>query len=140
MLIHNDIYAWEGWGGKLRLGSGSCRLLLYDLGKSDDTKKGVVHLKPFIAVISDIPESEMSVKSCTSHIATCVARDFRIDHHRMVWVEYYPASAYGKKKPHLIPEKFEAVEFEWHEDRAVHPRWRPLNPRLEEILRDLMTE
>ena len=59
MLIHDDICSWEGFGGKLRLGSGKCRLQIFDLTAGG--KKGLAHLKPIIVVVSDIPESKMSV-------------------------------------------------------------------------------
>lgn len=139
MLIHDDIYSWEGWGGKLKLGSGSCRLRIYDLTKGNE-KKGLAHIRPVIVIVSDIPESKMSVKSCVSHVATCVVRDFRIDWHRMLWVEYYPASTYGIADEHLIPERFDMVEFEWHEDSALHPKWRPPAPQMAENLKTLISE
>jgi hypothetical protein len=126
MLIRDIIYSWRGWGGKFNLGSGMCRLQIYDLSKGDS--KGIAHLRPIIVMVSDIPESNMSVRSCASHIATMVSRDFKIDPHRMLWIEHYPRKTYGKKNEHVIPESFEAVEFEWHEDSAVKPKWRILQP------------
>ncbi|MGD8970285.1 MAG: hypothetical protein PVG01_02675, partial [Desulfobacterales bacterium] len=72
MLIHDDIFAWEGFGGRLRLGSGKCRLRIIDLGKG--RHKGLAHLRPYIVVATDVPESRMSVRSCVSHIATSVAK------------------------------------------------------------------
>lgn len=139
MLIHDDIYSWEGWGGKLKLGSGSCRLRIYDLTKGN-TKKGLAHIRPVIVIVSDIPESKISVKSCVSHVATCVVRDFRIDRHRTLWVEYYPASTYGMNDELMIPERFDTVEFEWHDDSAMHPKWRPLNPQMAENLKNMIEE
>ncbi|WP_207681586.1 hypothetical protein [Desulfonema magnum] len=136
MLIHDDIYSWEGWGRKLRLGSGSCRLRIYDLKKTG--AKGLAHLRPIIIVVSDVPESKMSVKGCSSHVATCVTREFNIDPHRMLWVEYYPAKTYGAEGKHFIPEKYDNVEFVWHDDKAIHPKWRPLNPQMQNVLKELM--
>ncbi|OEU60404.1 MAG: hypothetical protein BBJ57_11725 [Desulfobacterales bacterium PC51MH44] len=138
MLIHDGIYSWSGWGGRLSLGSGKCRLRIYDLKKSD--AKGLTHLRPIIVVVSDVPESSMSVRSCTSHIATLVAKDFNLDPHRMLWIEYYPEKTYGVGDVHVIPEKFDAVEFTWHEDNAVQPKWRSLKPPLLDTIRELISD
>ncbi len=87
-------------------------------------------MRPMIVIVSDIPESGMSVRSCAGHIATMVTKDFHIDPHRMLWIEHYPAKAYGEKNELIIPESFDAVEFEWHEDNAIKPKWRVLRPPL----------
>ena len=85
MLIYDDIYSWEGWGGRLRLGRGKCRLRIYDLDK--DSSKGLTHIKSTIVVVTDIPDSGVSVRSCAPHVATVVSREFNIDPHRMIWVD-----------------------------------------------------
>jgi len=126
MLVRDIIYSWKGWGGKLNLGSGLCRLRIYDMTK--DAAKTVAYLRPVIVIVSDVPESKMSVRSCAGHIATMVSRDFKIDRHRMLWIEYYPKKTYGEKNEHVIPETFEVVEFEWHDDNAIKPKWRTLKP------------
>ena len=138
MLIHNDIYEWQGWGGKMKLGSGKCRLRIYDMRKGD--QKGLSHLKPIVVIISDVPESRMSVKSCTGHIATGVTKDFKIDPHRMLWIEYYPERVYGVGGTHRIPEEYELVEFVWHEDKAIQPKWKRLNPTMIEMVKSLIAE
>jgi hypothetical protein len=136
MLIHDDIFSWSGWGGRLKLGSGRCRLRIYDLKEGD--KKGLMHLRSIIVVISDVPGSNMSVKSCTSHIATLVAKEFKIDPHRMLWIEYYPENRYGADEIKVIPERFDAVEFTWHEDNAIQPKWRALKPPLLDEIKKLV--
>ena len=136
MLIHDDIFSWEGFGGKLRLGSGKCRLRVFDLSKRE--KKGLSHLKPIIVVVSDIPESRMSVRSCAGHIATSVTQAFHIDPHRMVFVEYYPSVTYGQKNDHHIAERYDVVEFVWHDDKAMHPKWRALKPPLLDVVKKQM--
>lgn len=136
MLIHDDIFSWSGWGGRLKLGSGRCRLRIYDLKEGD--KKGLMHLRSIIVVISDVPGSNMSVKSCTSHIATLVAKEFNIDPHRMLWIEYYPENRYGVDEIKVIPERFDAVEFTWHEDNAIQPKWRALKPPLLDEIKKLV--
>ena len=137
MLIYDDIYIWDGWGGALRLGSGRCRLRIYDLRKGSNNE--LTHLRPVIVVVSDVPESEMTVKSCASHIATRVIKDFNIERQRMLFVEYYPATRYGEKGEHVIPERFDAVDLVWHGDKAVHPKWRALTPPLLDIVRRFAT-
>lgn len=138
MKIYDDIYEWEGWGGQMKLGSGKCRLRIFDLKKG--RKKGVSLLYPFIALVSDVPDSKMSVRSCISHIATCVARDFNLDPHRTVWVEYYPARTYGAHNEYTIPEKFERVDLTWNADLAIQPGWRPLKPEMHELVKDMVEE
>jgi hypothetical protein len=136
MLIHDDIFSWRGWGGKLMLGSGKCRLRIYDLKK--DNKKSLMHLRPIIVVVSDVPGSKMSLRAATSHIVTLVAKEFNLDPHRMLWIEYYPENKYGIDGKHVIPEKFDAVEFTWHEDKAIQPRWRTLKPPLLDEIKKLL--
>ena len=120
MLVHDGIYAWEGFGGKLRLASGRCRLRIYDLTR--DAAGGPAHLRPLIVIVSDVPESRMSVRSCAGHIATSVARDFKIDPHRMMYIEHVPASTYGEYQERIILEKYEAVDFNWTEGGAIQPK------------------
>ena len=136
MLIHDDLFSWEGWGGELKLASGRCRLLIFDLRKGDI--KGLSHLRPVIVIVSDVPESGMSIKSCAGHLATKVVETFHIDSARMLFVEYYPAVTYGEDGKNTIPERYEAVEFTWIENKAIQPKWRTLKAPLLEIVRELM--
>ncbi len=136
MLIHDDVFVWQGFGGQLRLGSGKCRLRIFHLGKT--APNGLSYLRPFIVVASDIPESRMSVKSCAGHIATSVAKAFDIKPNRMVFVEFYPRTTYGPQDENVIPERFDAVEFTWLGDKAVHPKWRALEPLLLDTVREFM--
>jgi hypothetical protein len=136
MLIHDDIYNWEGWGGQLRLASGKCRLRIFDLKRGN--QKGLAHLRPMIVVVSDVPGSRMSVRSCSGHIATSVAREFKINPHRMLFIEYYPETVYGEHKEHVIPEKYDVVDFNWHEDKAIEPKWRTIKPPLLDVIKALV--
>ena len=138
MLIHDGIYAWEGFGGKLKLGSGRCRLRIYDLSK--DTSQRLAHLRPVIVIVSDVSDSRMSVRSCAGHVATSVSRDFKIDPHRMLYVEYYPESVYGEKRDRVIGEKYEAVDFNWTEGGAIQPKWRTLQPPLLEVIKHIVSK
>jgi len=128
MLIYDDIFNWKGFGGKLKLASGKCRLKIYDLSK--DQTDGLVHLKPLLVIAIDHPESKMSVRSCSSHIATMVSEKFHIAPSRMQFVEYYPQKTYGKDGKRAIPEMFEIVDFTWKEGLAIHPVLRPPAPPL----------
>jgi hypothetical protein len=136
MLIHDGIYGWEGFGGKLKLASGRCRLRIYDLTK--DASGKLSHLRPMIVIVSDVPQSRMSVRSCAGHIATCVSRDFKIDPQRMRYIEYVPASVYGERQERLIPEKYEAVDFNWTEGGAIQPKWRTLQPPLVYVIKAIV--
>ena len=136
MLIHDDIFEWEGFGGPLKLAHGKCRLRIYDLNQSPS--EGLAHLKPYIAVVSDVPGSPMSVRSCISHVATQIAKQFNLARQRIHYIEYYPARTYGQNDEHTIPERFETVEFVWHENKALHPTWKAVDVPLLEILKELI--
>ena len=136
--IFDDIFKWEGWGGKLRLGSGRCRLRIYDLTKGNINN--IKHLHPIIVVVSDVPGSKLSIRSCAGHIATSVTRDFNIDHHRMLFVEYYPEASYGAKRELVIPERFDAVDFSWQEEKAIQPKWRGIKPAMKDIISKLIND
>jgi len=134
MLIYDDIYSWEGWGGPLRLASGKCRLRIFDLKKEN---KGLTHLRPIIVIASDVAESRMSVRSCCGHIASSVSKEFNIKPHRMMFIEYYPQTVYGERQEHLIPEKYDLVDFNWKIDKAIEPKWRALQPPLLDVIKAL---
>jgi hypothetical protein len=136
MLIYDDIFNWKGFGGKLKLASGKCRLKIYDLSK--DQADGLVLLKPIVVIARDHPESKMSVRSCSSHIATMVSQQFHVAPGRMQFVEYYPQKTYGKGGKNLIPEMFETVSFSWKDNLAMHPRLRPPSPPLLKRLLELL--
>ncbi|CAB1079250.1 hypothetical protein D1AOALGA4SA_6965 [Olavius algarvensis Delta 1 endosymbiont] len=136
MLIYDQVYSWEGFGGVLRLASGKCRLQIFDLEKEDRT--GLAHLRPMIIIASDVADSRMSVRSCCGHIATGVARDFNIKPDRMMFIEYYPRTVYGEQQDHVIAEKYDVVDFKWHEDKAILPKWRALKPPMLDTVKSLM--
>ena len=129
MLIFDDIFSWQGFGGVFQLAAGKCRLRIFDLMKNDHNN--VMLLKPLVVVVSDLPDGgskykSISVRSCAGHIATSVIDRFDLDPHRMIYVEYYPASSYGDRNQHLMQAKYEMVDFVWHDRKALHPKWRPL--------------
>ncbi len=137
MLVHDDILTWQGFGGLLDLASGQCRLRIFDLSKAKDST--VTHLKPMVVVVSDLPGDgpqfkKMSVRACASHIASTVAQRFKINPQRMVFVEYAPSSSYGEHDQHRVSAKFDIVDFTWHSDKALHPKWRPLESPLVDIV------
>ena len=136
MKIYDDIFVWDGWGGLLKLASGKCRVKIFDLKKGESD--AVAFLKPIIVVISDVPDSKMSIKSCSSHIATRLTQKFNIDPSRMLFVEYYPSIDYGEKNQYHISEKYELVEFKWQEDRALAPKWRILKPPMLDVVKNLL--
>jgi hypothetical protein len=136
VLIYDDIYSWEGFGGILRLASGKCRLRIFDLKKGD--QRGLAHLRPIIIIVSDVADSQMSVRSCCGHIATGVTRDFNIKPDRMMFIEYYPRTVYGEQQDRVIAEKYDVVDFNWREDKAIHPKWRALKPPMLDIVRELV--
>ena len=143
MLLHDDIFAWKGFGGVLALASGRCRLRIFDLGKAEGAK--VRPIKPIVVVVSDLPTDsaafkKLSVRSCAGHIATCVSRDFSIDPHRMLYLEYQPASTYGEHDEHTIVATLDVVDFQWLDSKALHPKWRPLNPPMREAILELIAE
>lgn len=136
MMIYDDIFSWDGWGGKLRLASGKCKLRIYD--ESRNQSSGSVLLRPIVVISKDIGKESMSIRSCSGHIATLVTQRFGIDPRRMLWVEYYAASEYGIGKVHKIPERFDIVEFKWHDGKAIEPRWRPISPMMLDTVRKMV--
>ncbi len=136
MLIHDGIFEWPGFGGKLRLSSGRCRLRIYDLSTGGAT----AYLRPMVVVVSDVPDSRLSVRSCAGHVATCVSREFRIRPARMLYVEHTPPSVYGPQGERAVAEKFDAVDFEWTEGGAIRPKWRALQGPVLERLQKLIVD
>jgi len=128
MLIFDDVFSWEGFGGRLKLAHGCCWLRIYDLDLGSAAK--LAHLKSKVVVAWDHPESRLSVRSISGHIATHVARIFEIDPQRMQFVEYHPEVVYGRRPPRVIPHSFEAVDFVWKNQMALHPTLRPVEPSL----------
>ena len=136
IVIYDDIFSWEGFGGKLRLASGKCWLRIFDLKK--DSGKGLDYIRPIIAVVSDVPGSNITIKSCSGHIATTITGKFNIDPTRMLYVEYYPAVVYGENNEKTIPERYDAIEFTWHGEKAIKPKWRTLKPPLVDLIKGLI--
>lgn len=141
MRIYDGLYTWDGWGGKMKLASGRCRLRLFDLKKGSEGE--VTHLKRFVAVVSDIPfekqgPNQLTVKSCAGHIATNVVKNFSIDPARMLWIEYYPEEPESKKLRYPVPERFDEAEFSWNERGATNVRWKTPSPATVELVKKLL--
>lgn len=141
MVQFDDIFSWEGFGGKYRLAAGQCRLRIFDL--QHHKHQNVTPLKPLVAVVSDLPDEnpklkKLSIRSCASHIATTIVDRFHIDPHRMVYVEYYAPSSYGDHNQFTIQAKYDAVDFIWHDNLALHPKWRSLNEPLVYVVAELI--
>jgi len=136
-ILYNDVFKWDGFGGKLNLMSGDCKLCIFDL--RSDTK--INQLKQFIVVLTDteadkksLGSTKMTIKSCSAHIATKVTKQFNISPSRMLWIEYYPLSTYGINNEKIIPERFDKIEFTWKDGLAFHPVIAPVsNPLLKMI-------
>jgi len=139
LIVYDDIFEWEGWGGRLKLANGRCRLRIYDLNRLG--QKEVLHLRPMVVVASDLPregmmKGEVSVRSAAGHIATVVSRKFSIHPARMQFVEFTPRETYGKNNEYIIAPAFDAVEFTWQDGLALFPRIKPLDPALIAILKE----
>lgn len=135
--IYDDRFCWKGWGGRLRLGSGVCRLRIFDLTKQE-ADDHLSHLKPIVVVASDTDEGSMSIRSCASHIATQIVEHFNISPSRMLYIEYAPSRWYGESDEHHISEVFDSVVFTWRENRAINPRWQPLSPSVTRMVKNLL--
>ena len=85
-------------------------------------------------------DSKMTVRSCCSHIATKVAKAQAIPPHRMQLIEHYPQVVYGEGGKQQIPLKFDVVELVWEGDKALHPKWRPLEGPLFDFLANQYSE
>lgn len=134
MLIYDDTFEWEGFGGKLKLVSGKCRLRIIDRRTPDDK---VAIVRPILVVVSDLSdEGGISVKSCSGHIATRITEQFNINPSRMFYIEYYEQTIYGENFKKIIPERFETIDFEWHDGKAIHPKARPLQDSVINIVKE----
>ncbi len=138
MLIYDDDFEWQGFGGQLKLGSGKCRLSIYDL--SAEKLGRLALLKPVIVIARDHVDSKMSVRSCSSHIATMVSNTFEIPPNRMQFVEYAEKKTYGPDDQKVIPEKFVAVDFTWKDNKAMHARLGPVGPPLLDRIKELLAD
>ena len=144
MLLFDGIYSWEGWGGKFKLGSGRCRMRIFDLDTGE--KRRVAHMKSIIVVVSDLPRepgwapNRMTVKSCPSHIATKAVREFNIDPGRMLWVEHYEATPEGENVRYPVAERFDEALFSWNEEGAMQRGWKPLPPPMIETVKHLLAD
>jgi hypothetical protein len=141
-LIHDDVFAWDGWGGVMKLASGRCRLRIFDLGRGA-AGDGPTLLKPTLVVVNDLPKeklNDMSVRSCCGNVATSVVAQFGIDPQRMIWVEYSRGSFYGERRQHAIAERLERVEFTWRDDKALKPQWHPLQGPLYDRVLQLIND
>ena len=61
MLIYDDIYSWEGWGGMLRLASGKCRLRIFDLKKGNEKR---LQISEFNANKCELFISHLIMRNC----------------------------------------------------------------------------
>lgn len=139
--IYDGLLSWDGWGGEFRLVAGQCRLWIFDL--RDEADPGLTMLNPMLAVVSDLPENYgkpgvMTVRSCAAQIATKVAKQFSIKPQRLQYIEYYRARRYGMNNEHTIGEKFDRVRFQWHDQRALNPRWEALQDPLKAVVAQLL--
>ena len=134
--LYDNVFEWKGWGEPFRLGSGKCWLRIFDLTRGADSDISL--LQPIITMAMDHAESPMSVRSCVGHIATRIVEVHDITPSRMLFVEYYPAVVYGRQKERIIPQRFERVDFQWHERKALFPKWRAAAEPLLTSLRPLV--
>jgi hypothetical protein len=141
LVVYDDIFEWEGWGGRLKLARGRCHLKIIDLNRS--RHQGVLHLRPIIVVAADLPregmmKGEVSVRSAAGHIATVVSRKFNIAPHRMQFVEHTPRETYGKNNEYVIAAAYDAVEFTWQDGLALFPRMGVLDASLLTLIAPLV--
>lgn len=143
MLIYDDRFEWEGWGGALKLCRGECHLHIYDFSRREAGAARM--LRPHVVVASEPPDfspprGHVAMRSMAGHIATQVCRKWNMEPQRMLYVEYYPASTYGSLNEHQLAERFEVADFQWGPSGAMNPRWRPLDPPLRDRLKSLLMD
>ena len=139
-FIHNNTFAWEGWGGLIRLEAGQCQLWLFDLRQVPRRPEGMIFMQPYVGVVKETePDNPVSLRSMTSHVATMVVRRFNLDPRRLLWVEYVPAQTYGSRQQRTVPEKLDLVELNWVEAKAMTPSWRPLDEPLRSLVKEIIS-
>ena len=67
-------------------------------------------------------------------------KEFGIDPHRMLFVQYYPTKAYGIQGAYIRPEKYQVAEFKWHAEEAKDPKWNPLKATILNIIKKLVKD
>jgi hypothetical protein len=56
----------------------------------------------------------------------------------MMFIEYYPRTVYGEKREHTIEEKYDVVEFNWLQEKAIEPKWRTLKSPLLDVIKEMV--
>lgn len=115
--VVDSSYAYEG----LSATGGRCRLRLYAVGAAA------------VAIATELADNPgTSITNAAPIIAAQVARNFRIDPARLVWVEHYGPESYGVEGE---PDRFARVTFSWEGQEARGSEWAHLpDEELAELL------
>ena len=110
MIIYDGKYSWTGKKQTqvhpVSWWAGAYWLKIIDLSKEDNQ---VVVLKPIVVIVSDTGEGA-SATNCASELVKSVCRDFKLDIHKIIWVEYHPGPP-----PYMEVAKFKPVTTINHE-------------------------
>ena len=55
-----------------------------------------------------------------------------------MFIEYYPRKVYGELGDQVIEEKYDVVDFNWHDEKAIQPKWRSLKPPMLDVVKELI--
>ncbi|HPA14797.1 MAG TPA: hypothetical protein PKV75_05925 [Desulfobacterales bacterium] len=109
---------------------------IYDIKKTSNEKLSC--LRPTVVVVTDIPGSELKIREYTDLVATWATKEFRIDPHRMLWIEYNPSKA--EPLSPATRETYHAVDFSWSEGKATQPKRRPLRQPMLDTIKKLLAD
>lgn len=133
-IIFDDRYEWSGkktgrrnpvnwWGG-------ACHLKILDLAAG---KSGVPMIKPIVIIIKDTSEGSSS-KICAPELVKYVCRDFQLDIHKLLWIEYNPVP-----EPGFEVARFQPVA-EISDETLYTVNWRPIRPNELEMIKPFCQE
>lgn len=82
------------------------------------------HIDVQIVMISDMGfEMGWFIPSLVENLVDQVVQEFHLEPAKLIWIEDYTSGS----QP-LTGTDFSQVTFEWHNGKAMHPRWSAMTP------------
>ena len=84
-------------------------------------KVGTRHETNIVLIVEDPANKGVSITTVSPYIAQYIVRRHKLDQHRTIWIEHYPAST-------RIPESWSLITYEWpYRDKPQKPNWSPIS-------------
>ena len=134
MIVYDGKYSWSGKKQTkihpISWWAGAYNLKIIDLKKNRDH---VLMLKPTVVIVSDTGEGA-SATNCAPELVKSVCRDFKLNIHKIIWVEYYPGPP-----PYMEVAKFTPVTT-IQDEVFYQTEWRPIRPNELEMIKPFSHE